>query len=104
MRSIAIPEDLELKLGEEKKRFTFKKVITDVLDMSSVFGTRVAAKSAARIERLVEKAEDNGTACLEDADYELLKQALTSFSFNPAVARAMEKAGWFALVEEAKAL
>lgn len=110
MKIIEIPADIAVSMNGQPNPVTFRKsLIAVLLDNAAVFGTRKGARRSVSIERIFEKA--GGSAALDNEDHAMLAAALEEFGQNwrsgglvwsPPVAKAMELAGWFDLIENPK--
>lgn len=110
MKVIDIPQPVPFESGPAVGVVGLQDIVTVLLDSAPIFGTRAGARRAVAIENAFRQAvRDGDPARLPDDDWKMLKQALETYGvndprthFNPAVARAAEKAGFFALIEEAR--
>lgn len=103
MKHIAIPPDttfsIVTKEGPIERPLVFTRTIIELLDHAEPFGTRSGARKAVAIENAILAAKD--TIELTDDQHTVLLQAIQGFSWIPAAARVMEKAGWFDAIEKA---
>ena len=103
MRYIRIPANasftIATKDGPVEAPLVFKRILVELLDNAPQFGTRAAARKAVFIEKAIEEGEDS--IALDSDQYDLLLAAMNGFSWIPQAAKIMERAGWFAAIEEA---
>ena len=103
MKYIAIPPDASFtvatKEGPAEVPLIFKRILIELLDNAQQFGTRAAARKAVFIEKAINDAETH--IALDDDQHALLLAAVNGFSWIPQAAKIMERAGWFAAIEEA---
>ena len=103
MRYIRIPSDSTFTImaadGPRELPLRFKSILIEILDSAKEFGTRAAARKAVFMEKAINEGEVFIT--LDDDQHALLMQAVNGFSWIPQAAKIMERAGWFAAIEEA---
>lgn len=88
MKVITSPVAITINLGDRAVTHEFKKFLVEAIDLHQPAGRTIKMiRQAAKIVDVIEGS--NGTIKLEDADYELLKSALDSVAWNPAVARRL---------------
>lgn len=107
MKSIAIPPDVTYEVNDKPVTVSFVELIRGLLDNAAPFGTRVGARRAVAIETALLAPRD-GRVYIDDADHALIISAIrgrerefAEFRWIPSAARAMEKAGWFEILEKA---
>lgn len=113
MKSIEIPKDILLPVGP----VSFRDFVVMLFDLSPVFGTRAGIRRSVAMEKQFDDAAAGTRVELDETSWGLLKTAAETFGqadpakpelasptlhYNPAVGRAAEKAGWFALIENPK--
>ena len=103
MKFISIPKDASFtvatKEGPVEVPLIFKRILIELLDNAKEFGTRAAARKAVFIDKAINDADTH--IALDDDQHGLLLQAVNGFSWIPQAAKIMERAGWFAAIEEA---
>ena len=107
---IRIPADASFTVqgpeGPVELPLVFKKILIELMDTAANFGTRQAQRKSVFMEKKINEAEI--FIPLEDDEWTLINVAINGdgvqykpFSWITKAAKIMERAGWFAAIEEA---
>ena len=110
MKFIRIPQDASFTVntvdGPVEAPLVFKKILIELMDTAANFGTRRAQRMAVTMEKKINEGETY--IALEDEEWSLINVAVNGdgqqykpFAWLTKAAKIMERAGWFAAIEEA---